>query len=68
MSEMRKNRISLIQGLRENGGVRVKKELKIWVTVKTVPHPNPQAAIELIANILVNQLLKDEEGREKPVS
>ena len=46
----------------------MKKELKIWVTVKTVPHPNPQAAIELIANILVNQLLKDEEGREKPVS
>lgn len=38
----------------------MKKELTINVTVKTVPHPNPQAAIDLIADILVNHLLKKE--------
>ncbi|HBV88476.1 MAG TPA: hypothetical protein DEF42_17975 [Desulfosporosinus sp.] len=37
----------------------MKKEVNIRVLIKTVPHPNPQAAIDLIANILVNQLLKD---------
>ena len=35
----------------------MKKEQSIRVTVKTVPHPNPQSAIDLIAEIVVNQLL-----------
>ncbi|WP_018305427.1 hypothetical protein [Desulfitobacterium hafniense] len=47
----------------------MKKEQNIRVTVKTVPHPNPQSAIDLIAEIIVNQLLKsksEESGVDEP--
>jgi len=33
------------------------KPLKITVTVNKVPHPNPIAAINLVAEIIVKQLL-----------
>lgn len=36
------------------------KGLKVKVTVTTVPHPNPKAAIELVAGIVAKQLNKSE--------
>lgn len=43
----------------------MKKELNIKVTIKTVPHPNPERAIDLIANMLVTQLLHAEKDRRE---
>lgn len=34
----------------------MKKGLNVTVTVNTVPHPNPKAAIELVAGMVVKQL------------
>lgn len=41
------------------------KETKVTVTVYTVPHPNPQAAINLMAGlVLKNYLAEIEQGGE----
>jgi len=32
------------------------KELKVTITVNLVPHPNPKAAIDLVAEIVTKQL------------
>ncbi|QNB46847.1 hypothetical protein BR63_11315 [Thermanaerosceptrum fracticalcis] len=40
-------------------------KLKARVTVITVPHPNPQAAIDVVANIIVKQLLEEEKKQLK---
>jgi hypothetical protein len=34
----------------------VASKLKVTVTVITVPHPNPKAAIDLVAEIVTKQL------------
>ena len=35
------------------------KDIKVTIKVNLVPHPNPKAAIDLVAGIVVKQLLKD---------
>jgi len=44
----------------------MEKGLNVKVTVRTVPHPNPRAAIELIAGIVVKQLLEETNNKCKP--
>lgn len=39
----------------------MKKGLNVTVTVSTVQHPNPKAAIELVAGIVVKQLIEETE-------
>lgn len=36
------------------------KEIKVTVYVNTVPHPNPQEAIDLIAKLVVDELINQE--------
>lgn len=33
------------------------KEIKVKVTVNTVPHPNPKEAIDLVARIVLKSLV-----------
>lgn len=39
------------------------KELKVTITVKSTKHPNPKAAIDLVAGIVTKYLI--EKDREK---
>ena len=41
------------------------KDLKVTLTVNLIPHPNPKAAIELVAEIVTKNLLKDGSDCEK---
>lgn len=38
------------------------KDLKITVTVNLIPHPNPRAAINLVAEIVTKQLVSEKAG------
>lgn len=40
---------------------RKPREVTLRVTVKTVPHPNPQRAINLIAGLVLDRLLEEAE-------
>lgn len=45
------------------------KETKITVTVKTIPHPDPQRLVDMWAKIVVNErLLMEERGEKIPFS
>lgn len=39
------------------------KEIKVTISVYTVPHPKPKEAIELIAKLVTKQLVDREEAR-----
>lgn len=41
------------------------RELKIKVSVYTVPHPNPKAAYDVVAKIVVKQLEKQAETNKE---
>jgi hypothetical protein len=36
---------------------------KINVTVKTIPHPDPQQAIDVMAHIVLKEILKKEQKK-----
>lgn len=40
------------------------KTAKVTVTVKTVPHPNPQRLIDVFARLVVNELLRLDKAPE----
>jgi hypothetical protein len=42
--------------------MKKKQETIINVTVKTIPHPQPQRAIDLMARIVLNEVVKLEAG------
>lgn len=44
---------------------RKPREPKITITVKVVPHPDPERALNLIAGIILKEYLKEEERMSK---
>lgn len=44
---------------------RTKKEITYHVTVRFVPHPNPQRAINLMADLVLKELLAKEAGNNE---
>lgn len=36
---------------------RKSKEIKVNITVETIPHPDPQSGIDLVAGLVLKQIL-----------
>lgn len=41
---------------------------KIKVTIETVPHPDPKRAVDVMARIILNDILKQEEEAKQHAS